>query len=102
MPVSNKLRAYIGFSIRSGKVVYGGDAVLRARGIKALLVAPTINRTTKNQLAKHASVYQIPLVEVSEEVLTECVHRPCKCIGLTDSSLALATLRELTPTGEAE
>ena len=95
MQPSSKLSAYVGFSIKSGRVVYGYDRVTTARGIRLVLAAETVNRTARKQLQAYCTDNNIPLHWCDEQLIELCVHRRCKCIGLTDESLAGAAHQEL-------
>ena len=95
MQPSTKLSAYIGFSIKSRHVVYGYDRVTTARGIRLVIAADSINRTAHKQLQAYCTLYTIPLQWCDEQLIELCTHRRCKCIGLTDESLANAANQEL-------
>ena len=96
MQASSKLTAYVGFSIKSRKIVYGYDNVLSSRRVLLVMAADTINRTAKHELQEHCAEAGIPLEWVDEELIQQCVHRMgCKCIGLTDASLSRAAQQEL-------
>lgn len=97
MQASAKLLAYVGFSIKSRHIVYGYDNVIKARGVRLVLAAESINRTAKKELSQYCEGEKIPLHWCDEEMLQECVHRMgCKCVGLTDASLGHAADMELT------
>lgn len=91
----NKLSAYIGFSVKSGHIVYGYDRVVTSRGVKLVLCADNVNRTAHNQLQAFCTQNNIPLHWCDQQLVELCVHRRCKCIGLTDESLATAAHQEL-------
>ena len=98
---SAKLHSYIGFAIKSGHVVWGADAVLRARGVHLIVADDSINRTSKGDLERLSSARSIPLVWADGELLEGCTHKNnCKCIGVTDVNLAQAALQQLTRQGE--
>jgi len=96
MPASNKLTAYVGFSIKARKVVYGYDNVLVSRRVMLVIAIEDINRTAKSELVDHCLSHNIPLEWTDAETMEACVHRAgCKCIGLTDASLSRAAQAEL-------
>ena len=101
MSASTKLCSYVGFSIKSGHLVWGADAVLRARGLKLVIADRSINRSSREDLDRMAQATHVPLVWTDAETLEACTHRHnCKCIGLTEPNLAQAALAELTRIGE--
>ena len=96
MQASTKLSAYVGFSIKARKIVYGYDNVLSSRRVLLVLAADSINRTARHDLEEHCTETKVPLEWVDEELIQQCVHRMgCKCIGLTDASLARAAQQEI-------
>jgi len=96
MQASAKLTAYIGFSIKARKIVYGYDNVMSSKRVLMVLAEVGINRTAKNELEAYCLERNIPLDWCDEEMMQQCVHRVgCKCIGLTDASLARAAHAEL-------
>lgn len=96
MQASSKLTAYIGFSIKSRKIVYGYDNVLQSGRVLLVVAADNINRTARNELIAHCAEGKVPIEWCDEQLLQQCVHRMgCKCIGLTDASLAKAAKEEL-------
>ena len=96
MQASSKLTAYIGFSIKARKIVYGYDNVVSSKRVLAVMAQENINRTAKNELEAFCAERKIPLDWCDEEIMQACVHRVgCKCIGLTDASLARAAHEEL-------
>lgn len=96
MQATSKLRAYIGFSIRARKIVYGYDAVVRNKSVRLVLASASINRTAKNELQQHCEQHNVPLHWCDDQLLVDCTAREgCKCIGLVDASLAHAAHEEL-------
>ena len=96
MPASNKLTAYVGFSIKARKIVYGYDNVMTSGRVCMVMAVEGINRTAKNELTAYCQERNVPLDWCDEETMQECVHRVgCKCIGLTDASLGRAAHEEL-------
>lgn len=93
---SNKLRSYVGFSIKARKIVYGYDAVVRNRNVCLVMADPTVNRTAKKELEYNCTQHNIPLQWCPADVLQACTAKAgCKCIGLTDFSLAKAANEEI-------
>lgn len=97
MTNSAKLRAYIGFSIKSRHIVYGYDAVMAHKGVHLVVASPDINRTAKQELQAYCEEKRIPLRWCPQDILQEnTAKKGCKCIGLLDASLAKAANEELT------
>lgn len=99
MSASAKLTAYVGFSIKARKIVYGYDNVMSGKRVCMVMAVESINRTAKNELTAYCQQLNVPLDWCDEETMQQCVHRVgCKCIGLTDASLGRAAHEELVRT----
>ena len=94
---NDKLFSYVGFSIKSGKILFGYETVIES-GKKVFLVLcdASIGRSAKNEIAFYAKNKNVPIAYLPESALSEyCGGRKVKCVGLTDEGLALASKREL-------
>ncbi|MBQ9145430.1 MAG: ribosomal L7Ae/L30e/S12e/Gadd45 family protein [Clostridia bacterium] len=99
---SERLHSYIGFSVRSRKIIMGADSLLRYRKkVFAVLMSDSINRTACGEVSRYCEKNGIPLVRCDDELLSACLHvENCKCIALLDSNLAGAALKELSVLNE--
>ncbi len=86
----NKVKTYIGFAVRAGRITYGADAVIRSPlAVKVILTERTINRTSAKKLSATADTVKIPLITVEDGFISEATHKDnCRCIGITDVNLA--------------
>ena len=51
----NKLKTYIGFAKKAGKIVYGVDQIVKIRRRYLILTDPTLSANSQKKIAKHAS-----------------------------------------------
>ncbi len=82
---------YLGFAVRSGKIVYGIDNIERCRKrIYALVLCRTASGNLADKAKRFAERRGLPLV-VTEEPLEDIIYKSnCKIIALLDGNLAKA------------
>lgn len=85
------ISAYIGFAVRSGKVVYGIDNIVKCtKRIYAIFVCPTAAKNLSDKAKLFSERHDIPLA-TTETPLEDIVHKQnCKAIALLDHNLAKA------------
>ncbi len=90
----SKVETFIGFSIRSGKIIFGVDAAERKKkGVYLLVVSCDLSENSYKVALKLQERFQCALMKTRSIALSELVHREnCKLIALTDKSLSEAVL----------
>lgn len=93
--MSQKIKAYLGFARRAGKLVLGVNAVKAARGRVYLLVADSsASLNTKKEIISLGKKFSCPVVEVGElELLTG--KALCKLAAVCEENLARAILQDV-------
>ncbi len=88
----NKLRAYVGFARRAGKLVIGVNAVKTIRGkVYLLLLDKNASENTKKETESLRSRFSCPLVELENlESLTG--KQMCKLAAMREEHLAQAII----------
>lgn len=89
----NKLEALLGFSVKSGKIVFGFDNLCETtKKVKVVVCSPSTNDKVKQKLKSLCDYKKWVLVE-TEELLESLIHRDnCKVVGLLDKGMAQAIL----------
>lgn len=89
--MATKIEAYLGFSIKSGSVVFGYDAILETtKRVKLVLVSPTINPKVEQKLTRLCESKKWIMAKTNVG-LGELIHREnCKVIAILDKNLANA------------
>ncbi len=89
--IKSKVDTFIGFSVKSGNVTFGGDAIARLRGgVYALIMCNTAAKNTQKLAIKYKSKFFCPLV-VCYSGLENAVNKVgCKLIAIRDKNLAKA------------
>ena len=92
----DKVKSYLGFSIRSGKVIFGSDKLFESKKIPALVViCSTQNEKVSSKVIRFCNNNKVKVVKLENIVLAELIARDnCKVIGILDNSLAKAIINE--------
>lgn len=88
-----KISAYVGFSIKAGKVIYGVDYILVSKKVKLIFASENLGRSGLNKLIKYAEDSQVRIIYRDVEELTRKIN--CKAIGITHRGLAEAITKVL-------
>lgn len=86
-----KLKAYLGFSVRSGKILLGADDIFAARrGVHLILADADLGKTAMKRLKAAAENSGAPMYLYSGK-LGELLYKPAaKAAALKDKNLARA------------
>ena len=90
----SKIETYLGFCIRSGKIVFGTDNIEKQkRGVCLIITDKGLGASSFRSILKAKEKFACPLVIANEGVLGETLHRPAvKGVAITDKNLASAIL----------
>ena len=84
----------IGFAKRAGKIVYGYDSLVKARGVKLLAVSDTASDNLRSGMDALADKTGLPIVYA--ERLEDIVGKNIKALGLTDAGMVKAAVGYVT------
>lgn len=92
----DKVKTYLGFAIRSGKIIFGVDKLLESnKKSHLIIICSTQNEKVTNKVIRYAETNNIPYIKLGELVLGDIVSRDnCKVIGVLDLNLAIAIKNE--------
>ena len=92
--MNNKIESYLGFCIRSGKILFGIDNIDKQRkGISLLLCDEELGKSSLKTLLHAQEKFGCPLLVTEKGVLGERLHRPAvKAVAILDNNLAKAIL----------
>lgn len=92
----DKVKSYLGFAIRSGKVIFGVDKLFESKKrAQLILICSTQNEKVTNKVVRYAKNNNIPYIKLKDLVLGDIVSRDnCKVIGILDINLAQAVKNE--------
>ena len=89
-----KIKTYIGFAVRSGKIIFGTDNLLGQRKVpKIILTDPGLGDNSREKLMRYAERKGIfiAVAKIGEYL----PGRNCKALGMTEPNLAEAVKKEL-------
>jgi len=91
-----KIKTYLGFSIRCGKVVFGVDKLLEEKKIpRIVIVCSTLNDKVSKKICRFCEEKNISFIKLTNLILSDLVCRDnCKVIGVLDLNLANAIKNE--------
>lgn len=93
--MESKIKAYLGFAIRSGNVVFGYDNLIVSKKTPLLtLICKSQNEKVTNKVLNFCEKKNIECIKL-DIVLGEMIGRNCKVIGVFDKNLAAAIINEL-------
>lgn len=91
-----KIDTYIGFAIRSGKVVFGADSIgALKKGAHLIVLCASAAKNTTKLAYKFKDKFSCPLV-ICKNGLANVVFRDnCKIIAIKDENLAKAVVENI-------
>ena len=89
-----KIGAYLGFCVRSGKIVYGVDEIAEHRKrVSLLIIDGGLSENSRKEIYKAQERLACPLLETENGLLGELLHKPAvKAVAIKEKNLALAVL----------
>ena len=90
--MNTKLQTYLGFCIRSRKIVFGAEeAETQKKGVFLLMMDTAVGNSSQKCIKKAQEKFGCPLLVTPEGVLGELLHRPSvKAVAIKDEHLASA------------
>lgn len=90
----SKISAYIGFSARARKIVYGVDSITKKnKQHKLIILCKTAGENTVKQINNFALKTNSTLIVLEDITIEEILKKPnCKVISIKDSNLAKAII----------
>lgn len=91
----SKIETYLGFSIRSRKIIFGAEMIERKKkGVYLLVIDGSIGKNSLKTILLAKEKLGCPLYITDEGSLAEWVHRPAvKAVAITDNNLASAMIK---------
>lgn len=92
----DKLKSYLGFAIRSGKVIFGVDKLIESKKKPLLvIICSTQNDKVTSKVIRFCSSNNITYFKLKDLILGDIIGRDnCKVIGVLDTNLANAIKNE--------
>ena len=89
-----KIRAYLGFCLRAGKILFGADDLeVYRKKIHLILVDESLAENSLKRVHKANETFHAPVLTFQSGLLGELLHRPAvKVASIKDFNLAKAIL----------
>ena len=93
----SKIETYLGFCIRSGKIIFGTEMISRQKkGVKLLISDGGMGANSFKIMVNAKATLACPLLQTESGLLGELMHRPAvKAVAIKDEHLASAILKEV-------
>ena len=93
----NKIKAYIGFAIKSRKVIFGYDKLFESKKLPTLVIAcKELNEKNTIKTKEFCIKNNIKFIKLKSYLLSELVMRDnCKVLSIIDNNFAEIICKEL-------
>lgn len=93
----NKIKTYLGFAIKSGKIIFGYDNIISSKkNQKLILVSETVNEKVSSKINSFAERKNINIINLKDITVEELIGREnSKIVSVIDDSLANAIINEI-------
>lgn len=99
--MNDKVKAYIGFAIRKGSVVFGADSLKKYRKkVYLILCSDTLSENSLSDVRVIGEKKHCEILTASK--LEDVVKRNCKVLGICDSQLAFAIKQQFVMIGSED
>ena len=93
----DKVKAYLGFAVKSGKIIFGVDKLLESsKKPHLILICSTQNDKVSGKVLRYGDNNNVTCIKLDDGlVLGDIIGRDnCKVIGILDLNLAIAIKNE--------
>ena len=92
-----KIKTYIGFAIKSRKIKFGVDDILKLKNVNLIMVSESLSDSGMKKLEGFAERKSIELVKFSENDFLELIQNVnIKAFAILDENMAVAIKKNLT------
>lgn len=91
-----KVKAYLGFAIKSGKVIFGSDKLFTSKKLPSIvLISSTQNDKVANKVSRFCQNNNIKVIKLDCDLATIVGRDNCKVIAVLDVGLSNVIAKEL-------
>lgn len=93
----NKVKTYLGFAIKSKKILFGYDNIITyKKNQKLILVSSSVNEKVSTKINSFAERNNISIINLTDITVEELIGREnSKIISVLDENLSDAIIKEL-------
>ena len=94
---TSKIKTYVGFAVKSRKIRYGVDDILKLKNADLIMVSDSLAESGMKKIEAFADRKSVSLIKLSEEDFFEVVQNiSIKALAVLDENLADAIKKNLT------
>jgi ribosomal protein L7Ae-like RNA K-turn-binding protein len=94
---TSKIKTYVGFAVKSRKIRYGVDDILKLKNADLIIVSDSLAESGMKKLEAFADRKSVSLIKLSEQDFFEVVQNiSIKALAVLDENLADAIKKNLT------
>jgi ribosomal protein L7Ae-like RNA K-turn-binding protein len=94
---TSKIKTYVGFAVKSRKIRYGVDDILKLKNADLIIVSDSLAESGMKKLEAFADRKSVGLIKLSEQDFFEVVQNiSIKALAVLDENLADAIKKNLT------
>jgi ribosomal protein L7Ae-like RNA K-turn-binding protein len=94
---TSKIKTYVGFAVKSRKIRYGVDDILKLKNADLIIVSDSLAESGMKKIEAFADRKSVSLIKLSEEDFFEVVQNiSIKALAVLDENLADAIKKNLT------
>ena len=92
----DKVKTYLGFAVKSGKIIFGVDKLLESsKRPHLIIICSTQNEKVSNKVIRYGDSNNVTCIKLDNLVLGDIIGRDnCKVVGILDLNLAIAIKNE--------
>ncbi len=93
-----KIKAYIGFAIKSRSIKYGVDDIVKLKTSALILIGDNLAKSSYEKLRSFAEKKNCETIDFSSDELAELFdgNTSIKAVAITDKGLAMAIKKNMT------
>jgi ribosomal protein L7Ae-like RNA K-turn-binding protein len=94
---TSKIKTYVGFAVKSRKIRYGVDDILKLKNADLIIVSDSLAESGMKKIEAFADRKSVSLIKLSEQDFFEVVQNiSIKALAVLDENLADAIKKNLT------
>lgn len=96
LAVISKIKTYVGFAVKSRKIIFGIDNLIKSKQVKLVLSSSGLTETGKNKIKNFCERKNILNFEIENRFFEELIQKTgVKIVAITDKNLSDAIIKQL-------
>lgn len=93
----SKIKTYVGFAVKSRKIKFGVDDILKTKNTKLIIVSDSLAESGMKKLEGFSERTKVDLIKLREDEFFEIIQNiSIKATAISDENLAEAIKKNLT------